>query len=66
MAMETSKMIGDDQKYSDEEISRRRDEAIRRALNTPPKTHKEMIGKSNHAKAQRKSRVKKTAQSKLK
>lgn len=32
--------------YSDEEISRRRDEALLRALSTPPKRHSEMkLGK---------------------
>jgi hypothetical protein len=28
--------------YSDQEIARRRDEALRRALNSPPKQHKDM------------------------
>lgn len=32
--------------YSPEETARRRDEAIRRALNTPPKPNKDYIGKS--------------------
>jgi hypothetical protein len=32
--------------YSPEETVRRRDEAIRRALNTPPKPQKEISGKS--------------------
>jgi hypothetical protein len=50
-------------KFSDEEIKRRRDEAIRRALNTPPKPLKEYVGKSKRAIAQRKSRIKKAAQS---
>jgi hypothetical protein len=45
--------------FSDEETVRRRDEAIRRALNTPPKPHKESGGKSEDAKARRKNRVKK-------
>jgi hypothetical protein len=35
-----------DEQYSPEETARRRDEAIRRALNTPPKPHSEIIGKS--------------------
>jgi hypothetical protein len=35
----------DDDQYSLEETARRRDEAIRRALNTPPTPQKEMIGK---------------------
>jgi hypothetical protein len=33
--------------YSPEETARRRDEAIRRALNTPPKPQKEIAGKSS-------------------
>jgi hypothetical protein len=53
-------------KFSDKEIERRRDAAIRRALNTPPKPLKEYVGKSKRAIAQRKSRVKKAAQSKPK
>jgi hypothetical protein len=33
--------------YSEAETARRRDEAVRRALNTPPKPHKNMkLGKS--------------------
>jgi hypothetical protein len=35
----------DDDHYSPEETARRRDEAIRRALNTPPTPQKEMVGK---------------------
>jgi hypothetical protein len=31
--------------YSPEETARRRDEAIRRALNAPPTPQKEMVGK---------------------
>jgi hypothetical protein len=34
------------EQYSPEETARRRDEAIRRALNTPPKPHSEIAGKS--------------------
>ncbi len=45
--------------YTEEEITKRRDDAIRRALNTPPKPLKEMVGKTERAKAQRKKRVKK-------
>jgi hypothetical protein len=36
----------DDDQHNPEQAARRRDEAIRRALNTPPKPHKAMIGKS--------------------
>jgi hypothetical protein len=35
----------EDDNYSDEETARRRDEAIRRALNTPPIRQKDMVGK---------------------
>ena len=45
-----------DEEYSDEEIARRRDDAIRRALSTPPKPLKEFVGKSERAIAHRKSR----------
>ena len=48
------------------EIARRRDDAIRRALNTPPMPLKELVGKSERATAQRKSRVRKAVQSKAK
>jgi hypothetical protein len=34
-----------DDQYTEEETARRRDEAIRRALNTPPKPHSQIIGK---------------------
>jgi hypothetical protein len=44
---------------SEKEIARRRDEAIRRALGTPPKPMSAYIGKSERAKARKKSRVKK-------
>jgi hypothetical protein len=35
----------DDEQSSPEETARRRDEAIRRALNTPPKPHSEMVAR---------------------
>jgi hypothetical protein len=54
------------QDFTDEQIARRRDDAIRRALNTPPKPLKEIVGKSKRAIAQRKSRIKKAVQSKPK
>ena len=34
------------EEFTEDEIAKRRDNAIRRALNTPPKPHKEMIGKT--------------------
>jgi hypothetical protein len=45
--------------YSPEETARRRDEAIRRALNTPPTPQKEMVGKvgaPNRGRPKRRSR----------
>jgi hypothetical protein len=50
----------DDQLLSDEEIARRRDDAIRRALSTPPKPHKKMIGNAKREGMRSKSRVKKS------
>jgi hypothetical protein len=38
------------EQYSPEETERRRDEAIRRALNTPPKPQKEMARQSRASK----------------
>jgi hypothetical protein len=55
-----------DNELSPAEIARRRDDAIRRALNTPPKPLKEYVGKSERAIAQRKRRIKKDVQSKPK
>ncbi len=40
----------DDKLLSEEEIARRRDAALKRALSTPPKTHKEMVKKSKSTK----------------
>ncbi len=37
--------MSDDEKYSPEETARRRDDAIRRALNTPPTPQKRLVGK---------------------
>jgi hypothetical protein len=55
-----------DDQFNDDETARRRDAAIRRALNTPPKPLKEIVGKSKRAIAQRKGRVKKALRSKPK
>lgn len=52
-----------DETFSDQEIERRRDDAIRRALSTPPKPHSEMAGKSKRAGNQSGSRVKKSKDS---
>lgn len=41
------------EQYTEQEIARRRDEALLRALSTPPKRHSEMLGK-HKAKAGRK------------
>jgi len=48
-----------DEQYSPEETARRRDEAIRRALNTPPKPQKEIAGKSGGAPRRRSRPIKK-------
>jgi hypothetical protein len=46
-------------KFTPEETARRRDEAIRRALNTPPKPQKEIVGKSGRATRKRSRSVEK-------
>jgi hypothetical protein len=51
---------------TEKEIARRRDAAIRRALNTPHKPLKEFVGKSDRAIAQQKSRAKKAGLAKPK
>jgi hypothetical protein len=48
----------DDDQYSDEETERRATEALRRALTTPPKPQKEMVGKVGRSKAKRQRPVK--------
>jgi hypothetical protein len=45
VAHRRSPMNDDNEQYSPEETARRADEAIRRALNTPPTPQKEMVGK---------------------
>ncbi len=47
----------DDNTYSEAETVRRRDEAIRRALNTPPKPNSAYVGKRKRAKTRKRSRV---------
>jgi hypothetical protein len=42
---------------TEEEIAERMNQAVRRALNTPPTPIKELIGKSERAIARRESRV---------
>ena len=44
---------------SDAEIERRMNDAVRRALSTPPTPAKELIGKSERAKAKRGRQIKK-------
>jgi hypothetical protein len=43
MAMRTKRSEQDDQQHSEKETARRRDEWLRRSLNTPPKQHKDMV-----------------------
>jgi hypothetical protein len=50
-----------DDQYSPEETERRMTDAIRRALSTPPKPHKKMVGNGKRAGAKQKSRVKKSS-----
>jgi hypothetical protein len=49
---------GSDDQYSDEETERRATAALRRALSTPPKPQREMVGKVGRAKPKRKRSVK--------
>jgi hypothetical protein len=56
----------EDNNYSDEEIARRMNAGIRRALNTAPTPTKELIGKGKLETAKKKSRVIKAARSKPK
>jgi hypothetical protein len=43
--------------YSEQDTIQRRDDAIRRALATPPKPNSSYVGKGKRAKAGKKSRV---------
>jgi hypothetical protein len=47
--------------YSDEETERRATEALRRALTTPPKPQKEMVGKTERAQRAKRRRSIKSA-----
>lgn len=49
-----------DDQYVEAAIAQRRDEAIRRALNTPRKPNEAYVGKSERAKARKKGRVKRS------
>jgi hypothetical protein len=51
------KARNEDDQYSDEETERRATQALRRALTTPPKPQKEMVGKVGRPKAKRKRPV---------
>jgi hypothetical protein len=48
-----------DEDYTPEEIARRRDDAIRRALNTPPKPNSAYVGEGKGDKVAKRSRVRK-------
>jgi hypothetical protein len=52
--------------YTEEEIAQRRDDAIRRALSTPPKPLKDYVGKSERAVEMRDTKTRKSAQAKTK
>jgi hypothetical protein len=45
---------GNNDQYSDEETERRATEALRRALTTPPKPQKEMVGRVGRPRKKRK------------
>jgi hypothetical protein len=49
-----------DDQYGEKETQRRMEDALHRALNTPPKPHSEMVGNGKRVSKARKSRVKKT------
>ena len=44
-------------RLSDDEIAARMSKAIHRALNTPPKPTRELVGKTERAQSQRESRA---------
>ena len=46
--------------YSEEETERRRDAALKRMLETPPRQHKEDVGKGERREAERSSRLRKS------
>jgi hypothetical protein len=52
--------------FSPAEIVLRMNNAVRRALSTPPKRHKETVGKSERMTVPAKSRIKKTVRLKPK
>jgi hypothetical protein len=52
-------MSTEDKQLSPEEIARRRDEAIHRALSTPPKPNSAYVGKSERAKTHSSRRIQK-------
>lgn len=55
-----------EEKLSPDEIEQRMNAAMRRALNTPPKPTKELIGKSERAKSQRETKAIRANQAKPK
>jgi hypothetical protein len=52
-------MSGKLDEYTPAETKRRMEDALRRALNTPPKPHREMVGNGKRESTSAKSRVKK-------
>ena len=52
--------------FSNEEVVRRMNAAVRRALNTPPSPTKELVGKTKRAQARRDGRSQKSSSNKAK
>jgi hypothetical protein len=55
-----------DEKLTEGEVARRRDDAIRRALHTPPTPTKEMVGKTERAQGRQAIKASRKAQAKTK
>ena len=52
--------MSDEDKFSDDEIARRMEAGVRRALNTPPTPTRELVGKTERAQEQRAKKKRKS------